>query len=144
MPKAKAVSRPEQPKRVAQQGAPVAITPDVKKYVRIVAEATGDKPRSWGDISCPPNSGLTLVFDLLIVGRRIERQMFFGYCLEDREKFPLLLLPSTDEKHAVIDFGSEAGEPLRATNIFDRDIVVDSYFTVEKVTFKILQINVLL
>jgi len=123
-----------------------AVTPPLpaKKYVRMVAEHAGDKPRFQGDTRSLANPEVKFVFDLLVEGTRIAPQLCFGYLWQEKERLPCLLVPPSDGKSGTIDWGSDGREAPDTTNLFDHDVVVGQLFTISDTTFRIVRVNVLL
>lgn len=106
--------------------------------VRIVAESAGG---ATDDVAWK------LILDAVLADSAIKKQMCFGFVSNDEDgptkRWPFILRPEGGKW--VMDYGADCKDPSQATNIFDREIRLGSYFTIwdgtDEITMRIAQVN---
>jgi len=121
-----------------------------KRYVRLVATYAGDKstPQSFREAQ-PADSSLRVYFDVLLEGQHIVPMRYFGLLTAGHDKYPAVLEPPTADGKATIDLGVLNEEAPLATNLFQKEIVVNELFTVSGAemgagTFRVVELRQLL
>ena len=111
--------------------------------VRVLAEYAGG-------LNEAENNNYIIVLDAVLDGLRLRKQICFGcYCEVDGDvniSWPFRLRKIENQhEHWVLDYGTNSSEPLEPINIFERDIVIGSYFSVgeeeSQSAYRIRQIN---
>jgi len=118
----------------------------MSNVVRITAEYTGDP-------GVPADEDSKIVLHAVLNGTVLQRQLWFGCFMRKQagsvERWPFVLRPLTpDGANWLFDYGAGAAEhpdgAPEPTNLMDREIRVDSYFTVgegkEEATYRITEV----